>query len=130
MTVRAVATSLMVRAMGPMASWVYEIGMMPARVIRPRVGRMLKRLVAEAGLRRELTVSVPVAKTAKEAATAAAEPPELPPGVRVWSYGLIVCPPNEETDIPSNASSCRLALPSTIAPARLKATTAGASIDG
>ena len=103
---------------------------MPARVISPLVGRTLNKLLAEAGLRSELTVSVPVASTESDAATAAPEPPELPPGVRVESYGLIVCPPKEETERPSRANSCKLALPSTIAPARRRAATAGASIDG
>ena len=49
------------------------------------MGRTLNKLLAEAGLRNELTVSVPVAKTENDAATAAPEPPELPPGVRVES---------------------------------------------
>lgn len=52
--------------------------MMPRRVIKPLVGRQLNKLFALAGLRRLLTVSVPVAKTENDAATAAAEPPELP----------------------------------------------------
>ena len=91
---------------------------------------MLHREFADAGLRSEFTVSVPVPKTQKEEATAAPVPPELPPGVRVESYGLIVCPPREDTLIPSKASSCRLALPRMIAPAFLKAATLGASSDG
>lgn len=69
--------------------------------MRPYVGRKLYRLLALAGLRRELTVSVPdtgqpgpsihhlvdspVPKTAKEAAIAAPVPPELPPGVLLKS---------------------------------------------
>jgi hypothetical protein len=51
---------------------------------------MLKSELADAGPRRELTVSVPVTKTEKDAATATPEPPELPPGVREESYGLMV----------------------------------------
>jgi len=52
--------------------------MMPRRLIKPRVGRQLNRLFALAGLRKLFTVSVPVAKTANEAATAAPEPPDEP----------------------------------------------------
>ena len=39
----------------------------------------------EAGWRIEPPVSVPVAPRQSPAATAAAEPPELPPGTRGWS---------------------------------------------
>ena len=53
------------------------------RDIKPLVGRTLNKLFALAGLRSELTVSVPVPNTAKDAAIAAPVPPELPPGVRV-----------------------------------------------
>jgi hypothetical protein len=38
----------------------------------------------------ELTVSVPIEAAAKLAATAAAEPPLEPPGVRDGSYGFLV----------------------------------------
>lgn len=77
------------------------MGTIPEREISPRVGRMLKRLFADAGDRSEFTgkssqlnddeafecvdmpVSVPVPKTANDVAIAAPVPPELPPGVRV-----------------------------------------------
>lgn len=104
--------------------------MMPVLEISPCVGRMLHKELAEAGLRRELTVSVPVPNTQNEAATDAPVPPELPPGVRVESYGLIVWPPSEDTLIPSKASSCRFAFPRMMAPAFFKATTLGASFVG
>jgi len=55
----ATAKSFTFLAMGPIASCVYDIGMTPEREMRPLVGRTLKRLLALAGLRRELTVSVP-----------------------------------------------------------------------
>ena len=80
-TVSAVAISGSERPMAPMVSCVKDMGTTPAREINPRVGRRLKRLLALAGLRREFTVSVPVPKTANDAATAAPVPPELPPGV-------------------------------------------------
>lgn len=148
------------------------MGTIPEREIRPRVGRMLKRLLADAGERSEFTgkvvsymsrdevlqcidipVSVPVPKTANDVAIAAPVPPELPPGVRVWSYGLIVwdayqrtllpsprstscdktrltCPPSEETDSPSKANSCKFALPNITAPSLLNACATGASTSG
>jgi hypothetical protein len=88
-----------------MTSWVVEIGMIPVLVISPLVGRMLQSEFALAGLLNEFTVSVPVPKTQNDDATAAPVPPELPPGVRVESYGLIVWPPREDTLIPSSANS-------------------------
>src|SRR4051794_2624844 len=54
------------------------MGMIPRRLIRPRVGRQLKSEFALAGLRRLFTVSDPVAKTENDAATAAPEPPDEP----------------------------------------------------
>jgi len=44
--------------------------------------------VSAAGWRIEPPVSVPVAAGAMRAATAAAEPPEEPPGTRLVSQGL------------------------------------------
>jgi hypothetical protein len=45
-----------------------------------------------AGWRIEPPVSVPIAHGARPAATAAAEPPELPPGTRERSQGLSTGP--------------------------------------
>jgi hypothetical protein len=45
-----------------------------------------------AGWRMEPPVSVPIAQGALPAATAAAEPPDEPPGTRVVSHGLSVGP--------------------------------------
>lgn len=92
-TVNATARSSIFRVMGPLASCVYEFGKRPVLEIKPVVGLILKRLFADAGLRSEFTVSVPVPQTAKLVAIAAPVPPDEPPGVRVWSYGFIVCPP-------------------------------------
>lgn len=49
----------------------------------PNVGRTLNKEFAEAGLRKEFTVSVPVPQTAKLVAIDAPVPPEEPPGVLV-----------------------------------------------
>src|ERR1700693_3356858 len=49
MTSKRRAASATVRAIGPTASWVSETGMIPARLTRPRVGRMPTSALAEAG---------------------------------------------------------------------------------
>src|SRR4051794_21390598 len=53
------------------------------------------------------------------AATAAAVPPDEPPGILVVSYGFFTGPANDDrlVLVIPNASSCMLALPITIAPA-------------
>lgn len=53
--------------------------MTPALLSKPLVGLIENRLFALAGLRSELTVSVPVPHTEKLAAMAAPVPPEDPP---------------------------------------------------
>jgi len=65
-------------------------------------------LFAEAGERMELTVSVPIPAIAKLAVRPAPVPPLEPPGVRVRSYGLSVCPRIELTVSRQIANSCRL----------------------
>src|SRR5580704_2338099 len=87
------AASATLRVIGPIASWVSETGMIPARLTRPLVGRKPTKALAEAGDRIEFTVSLPVPASARFAATAVAVPPLEPPGVRVRSYGLSVWPP-------------------------------------
>ena len=59
--------------------------MMPLRLTAPTVGLMPTRLLAEAGDRIELTVSVPMPSSPKFAASAAPVPPLEPPGVLVRS---------------------------------------------
>src|SRR5208282_5892728 len=124
------AASATVRVIGPTASWVNEQGITPARLIRPRVGRMPTRLFAEDGDRIEFTVSEPVPTAAKLAAKAAPVPPEDPPGVRVSSYGFFVCPPSELTVMPVIASSCMFAFPRISAPFSRSRVTVNASFAG
>ncbi|MCY1208432.1 hypothetical protein D9M72_200590 [compost metagenome] len=50
------------------------------------------RLVKAAGWRIEPPVSVPVAAGTRRAATAAAEPPEEPPGTRSSAQGFLTAP--------------------------------------
>ena len=58
---------------------------LPARLTRPRVGRIPTRLLADAGERIDWPVSLPVPSTPKFAAIDAPVPPLDPPGVRVRS---------------------------------------------
>src|SRR6202453_1126188 len=130
MTSKRRAASATVRVIGPIASWVSETGMIPARLTRPLVGRIPTKALAEAGDRIEFTVSLPVPASARFAATAAPVPPLEPPGVRVKSYGLSVWPPSELTVVPDNANSCMLDLPRIIAPALRSLATTKASDGG
>jgi hypothetical protein len=71
-----------------------------------------------AGWRVEPPVSVPVAAGAMRAATAAAEPPEEPPGTRVFAHGLRTGPKYELSLDEPMANWSMLHLPSSTAPAR------------
>ena len=72
--------------------------------------------VSAAGWRIEPPVSVPVAAGAMRAATAAAEPPEVPPGTRVGSSGFFVGPYAEYSVEEPIANSSRFNFPTMIAP--------------
>ena len=63
-----------------------------ARLTRPRVGLRPKRPQQEAGMRIEPAPSPAEAIGTRPAATAAAEPPLEPPGVRCGFQGLRVTP--------------------------------------
>src|SRR5512139_3369150 len=81
----------------------------------------------EAGWRIEPPVSVPVAAGASRAATAAADPPELPPGTAVTSYGFCTGPYQEVSLDEPIANSSMLVLPMVTAPAALSSPTTWAS---
>src|SRR2546429_171554 len=70
-----------------------------------------------AGWRIEPPVSVPIAQGARPAATAAALPPEEPPGTRLRSHGLSTGPKPEFSFDEPIANSSWLVLASTGAPA-------------
>ena len=70
-----------------------------------------------AGCRTDPPVSVPSANGATPAATAAAAPPEEPPGTRDVSQGLRAAPKAEFSLLPPMPNSSRLALATTTAPA-------------
>jgi hypothetical protein len=70
-----------------------------------------------AGWRIDPPVSVPVAAGIKRAATAAAEPPEEPPGTRSVFHGLRTTPKAEFSLDEPIANSSQFNLPRLIAPA-------------
>ena len=84
-TVSSAAASATERAIGPPTSLWAKSGMMPARLVRPMVGRMPTRSLCDEGPRMELPVSVPRPDSPRLAATAAAVPPLEPAGTRVRS---------------------------------------------
>ena len=77
-----------------------------------------------AGWRIEPPVSVPIAQGAVPPATAAAEPPDDPPGTRSRSHGLRTGPKAEFSVEDPMANSSWFVLPSTGAPARASRSTA------
>src|SRR5919202_4207259 len=83
-----------------------------------------------AGWRIEPPVSVPIAHGALPAATAAAEPPDEPPGTRERSHGLSVGPYAEFSVEEPIANSSWLVLPSSGAPASISRSTAVAVYGG
>ncbi|OGL14501.1 MAG: hypothetical protein A3F92_08255 [Candidatus Rokubacteria bacterium RIFCSPLOWO2_12_FULL_71_22] len=70
---------------------------------------------------------MPSAPAAMSAATAAAEPPEEPPGTRVRSHGLRVGPNAECSVEEPIANSSMFVLPSSTAPAASRRSTTVAS---
>src|ERR1041385_5266134 len=77
-----VAASATVRAMGPAVSWLWAMGMTPARLTRPSVGLMPTIEQQVEGDTMEPSVSVPMAAAHRLAATATPEPELDPDGVR------------------------------------------------
>ena len=73
--------------------------------------------VTAAGWRIEPPVSVPIASGASKAATAAAEPPPEPPGIRVRSQGLWVGPKAKFSVEEPIANSSMFVLPRMTTPA-------------
>src|ERR1700689_5293778 len=96
---------------------------MPQREQRPYVGLMPTVPVNAAGCRIEPPVSVAVAPRQGRAATAAAEPPDEPPGTSVVlapsrRHGLTTGPKHEVSFDEPIANSSLLSLPSITAPSR------------
>ena len=72
----------MVRHMGPAVSWVFEIGMIPDRLISPTVGFTPTMPLTLEGQAIEPLVSVPTAAAQRLAETATADPELEPHGLR------------------------------------------------
>ena len=86
------AQSRTVSVIGPTCSSEQAKATTPKRETVPYVGISPTRPQKAAGCRIEPPVSVPSDHGASPAATTAAEPPDEPPGTRVWSHGLRVGP--------------------------------------
>src|SRR5205823_14440352 len=99
---------------------------------RPSVGLMPTRPLPVDGDTNEPSVSVPMAKAARLAATAGPEPELDPDGLRSSAYGFFVCPPRplqplDECVDRKLAHSLRFVLPRITAPAARSRSTMNAS---
>lgn len=114
-----------VRAIGPTWSSEGAKGKTPVVSMRPNVGLRPMTPQKAAGIRMDPAVSVPMAKGARPAASAAAEPPLEPPGTTVGSHGLRVGPTALPSVVIPHANSCVALLATTMPPAaRIRSTTA------
>src|SRR5262249_34701927 len=102
----------------------------PARLTRPCVGAIATMLEFDAGFRIDTPVSSASASIVRFAATAAAEPPLDPPGMREVSYALLVWPPSGLRPILPLPNASRLDLARMIAPAWRNLATTVASAGG
>ncbi len=87
-----IAASRTVRVIGPAWSSEDANATVPQREQRPYVGLRPTVPVSAAGWRIEPPVSVPVAAAHRRAATAAAEPPDEPPGTSFSPQGFSTGP--------------------------------------
>ncbi len=83
-----------------------------------------------AGQRTDPPVSDPSATSASPAATAAADPPEDPPGTRSRSAGFRVGPNAEVSVVVPIPNSSMFVLPTTVAPASVRRSTTVAEYGG
>src|SRR5579884_1333552 len=111
------ALSDTVRASGPYVLRPNQPSAAGCMETRPRVGFMPTSPQHEAGMRIDPPPSDPVAHGTIPDATAAAEPPEEPPGVRLGSQGLRVTPLAALAVQGHMVSSGTLVIPIGIAPA-------------
>src|SRR3954454_19864726 len=96
----------------------------------PGVGRSPTIPQNEAGIRLDPPKSVPCASGTIPLATAAAEPPDEPPGLRPCCQGLCVGPNKALLVVAPQANSGVFVLPTTRAPACLSRFTTSASCSG
>src|SRR5271165_1665595 len=116
-TSRARATSAMRRAMGPLVERsIQPGGWGPPAGTRPRLGFMPDRPQQALGIRMDPPPSDPVASGTIPAASAAADPPDDPPGPRERSKGLSDGPKMALVVLPMKPNSGVLVLPTTTQP--------------
>ena len=96
----------------------------------PKLGLCPNTPQNEAGIRIEPPMSVPISNEVSPAATAAAAPPDDPPGTRSAFHGFTVVPNIGLKAWTSPDQRGRFVLPNTIAPAAFSAATVGASCCG
>src|SRR5215510_10201496 len=130
MTVKASAASATVVAKGPIWSNDEANARRPKRDTRPYVGLRPTMPQRAAGWRMEPPVSEPRARGTIRAATAAADPPLDPPGVRSSAHGFFVGPNAEFSVDEPIANSSQLVLPTMTAPAASSRSTTAASYGG
>ena len=129
-TDHSAATSATVRANGPTVSndgqsgKTPSIGTTPWRVLRPTISQ------AAAGSLTEHPVSVPMPRSQRPAAIAAALPLEEPPVVSPGLAGLCTVPYHSFVPSTPHANSARFALPSTDTPASSTRSTTVAFLAG
>src|SRR5438067_11518748 len=111
------ALSLTVRASGPKVLRPSQCSPAGCIETRPRVGFIPTKPQQAAGILIEPPPSDPVAHGTAPAATAAADPPDEPPGVRLSSHGLRVIPVASLAVHGKIISSGTLVIPMGMAPA-------------
>src|SRR4051812_5273838 len=126
----AAAQAFEVRAIGPAWSKLGASGQQPSSDTSPWVGLKPTVPVQAAGMRTEPPLSVPIAASARPAASAAALPPLDPPGVRSGAIGLGTQPKWSFSLVTPHANSCRLVFPTLTYPPASRSATAGAVASG
>ncbi len=127
-TSSAVTTSTIRRAIGPLVDMSIQLcGVGPPPGIRPSDGFIPDSPQQADGRRIEPPPSDPVAKGTMPAASAAAEPPDDPPGPCPVSNGLAVGPKRAFEVLDDHANSGMLVLPTTMHPAARRRATNGLS---
>ena len=121
------AASATVRASTPLTVTPLHVSGSGQVEMRPRCGLMPTRCVHAAGMRTLPAPSEPMAAVTRPAATAAALPPDDPPGVCRRDQGLRVCPKPGPLVNGHCPSSQVLVLPTMTAPAALSRRTTSAS---
>ena len=107
-------------------SKVGQSGKTPSIGMRPQLGFSPTRSQHDAGRRIEQPVSVPMPRSQRPAASAAALPPDEPPVVRPGWRGFWTVPYHGFWLVTPHANSCRFALPTIDRPGATSRSTAGA----